>query len=122
MNTAKPIKDAAIFYAFFSVSFLSHLQRLICIVKELRVFKLVAQRLLPLMFSLLSYENQGNWKRFMNKKIKAKRLLYCTDREALKIKENQAKLSRFKAYPEGNFVSVLSFEIFRRMAWTQIGR
>jgi len=57
-----------------------------------------------------------------NKKIKAKRFLYYMEREALKVKENQARLSRFKAYLEGNFVRVLSFEVIMHVAWTQIDR
>jgi len=61
-------------------------------------------------------------KRFIDKKIKVKRLLYYMDRENLKIKENQAKFSRFKAYLEGNFVRILSFEIFMHMAWTRSDR
>ena len=44
------------------------------------------------------------------------------EREALKVKENQARLSRFKAYLEGNFVRVLSFEVIMHVAWTQIDR
>jgi hypothetical protein len=67
-------------------------------------------------------KTKRTWKRFIDKKIKAKRLLYYTDRENLKIKENQAKFSRFKAYFEGNFVRILSFEIFMHMAWTRIDR
>ena len=67
-------------------------------------------------------KTRRTWKRFIDKKIKAKRVLYYTDRENLKIKENQAKFSRFKAYFEGNFVRVLSFEITTSMAWTRIGR
>jgi hypothetical protein len=63
-----------------------------------------------------------DWNDLWNKKIKAKRPLYYTDREALKIKENQAKFSRFKAHLEDNFVRVLSFEIFMHVAWTRIDR
>jgi hypothetical protein len=63
-----------------------------------------------------------NWNDLWNKKIKAKRLLYYMEREALKIKENQTKFSRFKAHLEDNFVKVLSFEITIPVAWTRIDR
>jgi len=44
------------------------------------------------------------------------------DNKALKLEKIQSIHSRFKAYLEGNFVRILSFEIFMHMAWTRIDR
>jgi hypothetical protein len=44
------------------------------------------------------------------------------DRENLKIKENQAKFSRFKARLEGNLVGILIFEVIMHVVWTRIDR
>jgi hypothetical protein len=68
------------------------------------------------------FRDRRTWKGFLDKKIKAKKVTLLYGREALRMKENQTRLSCLKAYFEGNLVRVLSFEEFMHRAWTHVDR